>query len=427
VPAGASVWAADLERVGVALTGSFGGAALVVADCESLTQALAERPRAIIVDGDARAALRAAGYRPARFLALLDEIPGLLVPLDEARLARYALTRLRRASSRRGRLRQLADAPWPQAAKVARSATVVTVAERKPLRPFLVEAAKRLLVPDAEAWLLTLNEARERARNVFHLFPGGATAPAWVLKFARAEDPGSDDERGLALAGAAGGEVAAHTPAFIGRFVESGVPASVETAAVGASLDAILQSPAARRRKLELIEGVVSWVAALARRTARAPDGELDRQVPRQTLVGLGLDDASAAELRSTAAVLQHCDVAPPNIVVDDASFIVVDWEHARYGLPLLDLLRFIQTSLPLLDRVVGAENRIAYLTAVFEGRHPLSPLVGRWVRDVAAASDVPEELHGRLALLGWLELGKEELVEAWLRRPGLGKGWRAR
>jgi hypothetical protein len=61
----------------------------------------------------------------------------------------------------------------------------------------------------------------------------------------------------------------------------------------------------------------------------------------------------------------------------------------------------------------------------VFAGEHPTSPLAGRWIREVAAASRIGDELLGRVAILAWLKLGKEELLAAWLHDPRLAAGWR--
>ena len=419
-------WGDQLERAEVDVVGRPEQADLVVASAASLAAALEAEPPAIIVEGGVVAPLRSAGYHVSRFLALADEIPGLLVPLDERRLARYALVRLRRPSSLRGRVRQLADGVLPRAAPVARSAAAIAVAERTPPDPFLVRAARRQLVPDAEGWLLAVNEARKRARDVFHLFAAGSSTPSWVIKFQRVGDAVADDGHGLALAAAAGGEVAAHTPSFLGRFVEAGVPASVETAATGVPLNALLRAPLRRGRKVALIDGVAAWLSAVARRTGRPAEGELERQFSEEDLVRVGLDAGARAGVGGLPAVLQHFDLAAPNVLVAGPSFTVVDWEHARFGLPLLDLLRLLETSLPLLDRVGDAPGeRTDYLASVFADSHPTSALVARWVREVAAASRADADVLGPLAVLAWLKLGKETLLTAWLRHPRLGVGWR--
>lgn len=422
-------WRDELERAEVEVVpDSRRPVDLVVTGKGSLGPALSADAPAVIVEGDAAAALGSAGYAPSRFLVLADDIPGLFVPLDDALRARYALGRLRRAGSSMRQVRQAVEARWPRAATIGRASRVVTVAERAPLHPFLVAAAERTTIDGAGGWLLAANEARADARNVFHVFAAGEATPSWVVKFNRLEARSGEDERGLSLAAAAGGAVAAHVPAFLGAFVEEGVSASVETAAVGTPLAAVLRSPIGRRRKIELLTSLVDWVADLARRTAEPGPGELDRQFADADLARVGIRGRALAELREVPVVLQHVDLAPANVLVADSMFTVVDWEHARRGLPLLDLMRLLQTSLPLLDRVRGTPGeRAAYLASVFAGEHATSPLAGRWIRDVAAASGTGDELLGRLVILAWLKLGKEDLLGAWLGDPRLGAGWRPR
>jgi Phosphotransferase enzyme family len=399
---------------------------LVVAGKQSLPPALAAGPPAVIVEGDSAAALRSAGYAPSRFLVFADETPGLFVPLDDPHRARYALAGLRRAGSALRRVRQTIDARWPRASVLGRASKVITVAERRPLHPFLVAAAEETSIGSAAGWLLAVNEARANARNVFHVFAPGKAEPAWVVKFHRLTTGRGDDDRGLSLAAAAGGRVAAHVPESLGSFVAEGVPGAVETAAVGTPLHAVLRSRLGRRRKLDLISSVVSWVAELARRTAQRRPGELERQFAAEDLARVGIAPDVLAELRELPLVLQHFDLAPANVLIADSDFKIVDWEHARHGLPLLDLMRLLQTTLPLLDGAGGTQDeRAAYLASVFAGEHATSPVVGRWIREVAEASETGDRLLGQLAILAWLKLGKEDLVAAWLHDPRLGAGWR--
>lgn len=399
---------------------------LVVTAKRSLNSALVSGAPAIIVEGDSAAALRSAGYSTSRFLVFTDETPGLFVPLDDPPRARYALARLRHAGSILRRIRQALDARWPRGAVVGRASNVITVAEGRPLHPFLVAAAEQTSIGSAAGWLLAVNEARSNARNVFHVFAPGQAAPSWVVKFHRLTTGLGSDERGLSLAAAAGGSVAAHVPESLGGFVAEGVSATVETAAVGTPLHAVLRSRIGRRRKLELISAVVSWLAELAHHTAQRRPGELERQFAAADLARVGIARGALDELREAPLVLQHFDLAPANVLVSGREFTVVDWEHARHGLPLLDLMRLVQTSLPLLDGVGPTQDeRAGYLASVFSGEHRTSAIVARWVREVAAASETGGQLLGQLAILAWLKLGKEDLLAAWLRDPRLGATWR--
>jgi hypothetical protein len=420
-------WRHELEQAEVEVVpNSHRPVDVIVSSKRSLDSALALGAHAIIVEGDSSVALQSAGYSPSRFVVLADDIPGLFVPFDDPLRARYALARLRRSGSASRRIRQAFDARWPRAAAFGRASRVLTVAERTPLRPFLVAAAERRSIGGAGGWLLAANAPRADARNVFHVFAAGEAVPSWVVKFNRLRARVGDDERGLSLAAAAGGTVAAHVPAFLGGFVEEDISASVETAAVGTPLDAVLRSRLTRERKIDLLWSLVRWIADVARRTAEPGPGELERQFAAADLARVGIQDGALDELRKVPVVLQHFDLAPANVLVADSEFTIVDWEHARHGLPLLDLMRLLQTSLPLLDGVGGTSSQLAaYLTTVFAGGHTTSSIAGQWIREVAAASGTGDALLGRLVILAWLKLGKEDLLGAWLRDPRLGAGWR--
>ena len=423
----AAGWRDELEQAELEVVANSGRPVdLIVARKQSLSTALAAGAPALIVEGDSAVALRSAGYAPSRFLVFEDETPGLFVPLDDRRRARYALAQLRHAGSTLRRVRQAVDTRWPPAAVVGRRTKVITVAERRPLHPFLVAAAEGSSIGSAAGWLLAVNEARSNARNVIYVFAPGEATPSWVVKFHRLTTGRGDDEPGLSLAAAAGGAIAARVPESLGGFVAEGISATVETAAVGTPLHAVLRSRIGRRHRLDLISAVVNWLAELARRTAQRRPGELERQFAAADLARVGIAPDILDELREVPHVLQHFDLAPANVLVAGSDFTIVDWEHSRHGLPLLDLMRLLQTSLPLLDGVGATQGeRVVYLASVFAGEHATSPMVGRWIREVAAASEVSDALLGQLAILAWLKLGKEDVLAAWLRDPRLGATWR--
>src|SRR6185369_3324754 len=98
----------------------------------------------------------------------------------------------------------------------------------------------------------------------------GSSLPRWALKFARVpgnEGPFDLDERGLGLAAAAGGTVAAHAPRLLGRFSVDRLACSVETATVGRRLLAVLGGSLSRERKLAEVERVAAWIEAVATET----------------------------------------------------------------------------------------------------------------------------------------------------------------
>jgi hypothetical protein len=330
----------------------------------------------------------------------------------------------------------------------------ITVAAHGDTMPSLVGAARAHGIVASEGWVLTLGQGDALSRNVFHLFPPGASAPAWILKFARVPgyaDPFDRDERGLAVALGAGA-AGARAPRLLGRFVADGLHASIETAAVGYRLRELLQRVSAREGR-DLIDGVASWIVELGRATAAPPDaltGErrrlLDDVVPRWAAErGVA---SLVTNLPPLVAVAQHNDLGTWNVIVDGRDFVAVDWESARpAGLPLWDLLYFLADALAMLDGAVDGATRHEHTRRLFRGELPSSRALFEWIRRAVAAFAIPDEAVGAIATLCWLhhslshvdrnELrarlgdrtpaplhGMEQAASMWLGDPALGSGW---
>lgn len=269
----------------------------------------------------------------------------------------------------------------------------VTVGARRPGRPYVLTAAAELGAVHGE-WFLALGSGGVRRRGVFYVFPPGAAAPAQVVKLGRL--PGNAeafdrDERGLALALAAGGVVADKAPRLLGRGTAGGLPVSVETAL-----------PGGRLRNAADEERVAQWLRAVARATFRE------------------------------GRVFRHGDVFPGNVVVSGDGFGLVDWEHADpAGLPLADLLFF-------------AAHVVADPVAVFAHG---DPRVARWLREAAGDLGLDGAAVVDLARRTWQEHGDraraarlareaatgqrvepylpEVVADAWATHPALGAAWR--
>jgi hypothetical protein len=455
-------WREGLAAAGVEVVDP-GGARppdLAVAPPEQAAQAAATGAAAVVVEGRAGRALGARGLaltpllvRPTR------EEPVLVLAPEHRRASAAAIAGL-----------AAADRPWKLVrAEVARRlalhgalprppAAAAPAAARAPGPPALVGAAGELGVPAGAEWSLALGTGDVLSRNVFHLLPPGENDPAWVVKFARTPgyaDPFDRDERGLGLAAAAGGAVAARAPALVGRFELEGLAASVETAAAGRRLRETLLLPGGRERKLSAVDAVASWALAAARATAAPPEAlEAERGRLGAEVLPHWLDAGAPPELVDALpplpGVLQHNDLGTWNVIARGPEFTVVDWESAReHGLPLWDLLYFLADALALLDGAADGEQRHLHTLRLFRGELPSSRHLFAWVRRAVEELALPPEAVGPVATLCWLHHSRSHLARgdalaaagatgaaslhgtelvggAWLADPALGPSWRA-
>lgn len=430
---------------------------LVVSPARLAAAARAMGAGSVIVEGLAERPFRSGEYRVRRLmLRPTRERPTLALPLDQPVPTSYALETW-----------SVIDRRWKTArmhaarALVARgrfpswASPVATVATRVAGQPRLVAAASEHGVPDNACWFLTFGQGDALSRNAFHLFRPASERPEWVLKFARVRGYSkrfADDERGLALAGAVGGAVAAHVPRLLGRFAVDGVQASVETAAAGRRLRDVLAQPGDRAAKLRLVDRIAAWILELDRLSRRPPEAlsvELARL--RSSVAPLWADLGVAElvdELPSLPAVLQHNDLGSWNVVAQGEDFVVVDWEDARdAALPLWDLLYFLADALVQIDGPAAPEQLPSRMTRLFAGEAPASPFLFAWIRRSADSMVVPADSVAKIATLCWLshslsagrhdlELatyvprhparihGFEGMARAWLEHPALGVGW---
>ncbi len=458
---GLDTWRDGLEQAGVDVLDPQAAAAdtpdLAVAPARLADQALESGAHSILLEGSgARRLLESRGFVVRRYLPrpTVDR-PDILLPLDQPAAASYAVSRWSAADRRWRTVRNALLARLFQTGRFPELRSTTTVGQRDGGPPFLVSLAGELGIPADSSWFLTLGQGDELSRNVFHLFPAGSPAPAWVLKFARVpgySDPFDRDERGLRLAETAGGAVARHAPRLLGRFTADGLHALVESAAVGQRVRRVLEGPTSEATKLGLVDGIASWIVELGRATAAEParlDAERRRLseevVPRWTESGAPADLVST--LPPVPAVLQHNDLGSWNIVGEGAAFTAVDWESARaHGLPLWDLLYFLTDAVAALDRV-SSDGRDEHAARLFRGGSPRSPLLFAWVRRAVEACDVPPSAVGPIATLCWLHHGLshvartaavdrfapsgraslppiERVAYFWLTDPLLGPGW---
>jgi hypothetical protein len=445
--AGAEAWLPLLERAGVDTTGNVAADLLVTGPADDVT----EDVPSVIVEG----ASRVPGYTNRSYVVFGSrERPLVLVPRDSGNVTSYALSAwsgpqtkwrsLRRHLIRRLPRLALRLAHWPK----------VTIATRDPSPPYVVAAAlEQLRVEDAVDWLLVCGQSDELGRAAFLLFPEAAPQPRWIVKFVRVPsyaEPIERDEKGLAAVATAGGVAAAHAPHFLCRFEVNGLAASIETAAPGRRLSAVLSSAGSPARKRALIDGVAEWIVRVGVETRHAGAGqELERlrsevidswpNAPGDLLFGLS----------DLPAVLQHNDLGAWNIISDGGSdFVALDWESANSsGLPLWDLWYFLADALRLLDGEDADDGRA--FARLFRGEAASSPELFRWTREAVEALGIPAEAVGKIATLCWLHHGLSheersaavdrfarggrtqrpaaaDYARVWLSDPELGSGWRS-
>lgn len=380
--------------------------------------------------------------------------PLAVVPVRPAAGLRHYLTGVAAPPSSRARLRNRALAgllrtPLPAERLLPAAAVVTVLAEPgTPPVPRIVQAAAELGLPADASWVLGLGTGDDLQRATFRLLHGGRLR--WVVKFSRVAGAGDSfvrDERGLGLARAAGGVVAAHAPVHLGRFEVDGLPASLETAAFGRPLLDLLA-----RRPFALLDRIAGWVVDLGSATASpaaelVPErGRLARDVlPHWRRSGAPADLVDG--LPPLPAALVHNDLGSWNVISDGRSFAAVDWESARpSGLPLWDLCYFLADTLARIDGPADPGTLLRRTLDLFRGTSPHSPLLFRWIRTAATRLQVSPDAVGPVVTLCWLHHGLSAaararalggtapaapghlamLAEPWLADPALGPTWRA-
>jgi hypothetical protein len=445
-------WQEELERADVTVGGNGSDPLdLVVGPTESEGEAAALKPRAVIVEGRGGHRLARAGFHRRAYLPLPRHFdPLVFVPLGEAKPARYAIEQWAFADSRRKQVRNRILGALAGGGLLPPVRPEVVVAAQDGQLPFVVRAAFEVGLPEDVRPLLLAGQGDDYSRATFLLFEPHAEEPSWALKFARLPVRLTSFERekhGLELAREAGGAVAERAPLWLGSFEAEGLQCTLESAARGRPLVALLRSSPDRAEKEGAVDRVCGWLLDVARES-QAPPGALQderRRVVEHVLPGWGVDPALVDELRDVPAVLQHNDLGSWNVVASRDGFTVLDWEDAiRHGLPLWDLFYFLFDATAHLD---GATDRAEHFERLFLGEAPSSELLFMWTRTMVDTLALAPGAVGRVATLCWLHHGLadeqraagardprprahvalgmlRELGERWLRHPGLGPGW---
>jgi hypothetical protein len=447
-------WQEELERVGVEL-GSNGAEPLdlVVGPTERAREAASLHPRAVILEGRGRRWQKHADLEQCAYLPLPGEgEPLVYVPLGERGLARYAFAQWAFTDSRWKQLRNKVVGSLAGQALLPPLRAEVVVGSR-PALPFIVRGALELGLPEDVRPLLLAGQGDDYSRAAFLLFEPGASEPSWALKFQRLPVPSPAFEleaRGLALAREAGGRVAAHAPHWLGTCETEGLQCTLESAAHGKPLLALLRSSPGRGETKQAVEQVCGWLVEVGRVTLSPPETLHDerRRLTEDVLGPWNRGPELVDELPDLPAVLQHNDVGSWNVFVDGDEFTVLDWEDCvRHGLPLSDLIYFLADVAAQVDGITDPADRGPHFERLFLGEAPSSALVFRWIRTMVDALELPREAVGPIATLCWLHHGLagerrakgtsdsksrdyvahtvlRDVAERWLRHPGLGPGW---
>jgi hypothetical protein len=446
---GAEAWLPLLTRAGLDTTGTL-PLDLVITGPQ-LSAGETEGVPSVIVEGEA--ALN--GYTSRRYVVFGSrDSPVLLVPRDRVNVMSYALSAWSSPRTRARALRRRLILVVPELAVRLARWPQVTIATRDTGPPYIVAAAlQQLGIETPVDWLLICGQSDDLGRAAFVLFPQSASEPRWIVKFVRVpgySDPIERDERALAAVAGAGGVTAAHAPRFLGRLDVSGLAASIETAAAGRRLSAILTAAGSRAAKMRAVDAVAKWIVRVGLETRHdGAAGEVER-LRKEVLASWPVaSEELLSDLGGLPAVLQHNDLGTWNIVSDGGvDFTAVDWESANpSGLPLWDLWYFLADALRLLDGGEAADS--GAFARLFRGEAPASPELFRWTRIAVEALAIPAQVVGKLATLCWLHHGLSHEARSaaldraarggetmktaatsyphvWLSDPALGIGWRS-
>ena len=448
VDAPTPAWAAAAAELGIAAEPE-GAPDLVVADGVPSVDA----PMLLLRGRVPARTLRARGHTVTRILVRPGpEGPRLALPLGKPAAAHLAFSDPMPRGARLARGRRLA-ARIGAGAGIAPAGSLVTLAARTPGPPFPLVAAAEFGTDASGGWTAGFGDGDDFQRVVLHALPHGATEPTTVVKIARVPGyraPFDADAAGLALLATHAPACAAHAPRLLGRFEVAGLAASVETAATGTPLHALLD--ASGDRALAHVERILAWIIELGR-ASRGPIGglgpELDRLarevIPGHEGIDPDPDGALLGPLGRLHPVLAHRDPGSWNITVAGADFTVLDWESAAYpSVPLWDTAYLLADACSAVDGPAPMDRKVARITALFAGEHRLSGFAFARLREAAAALEVPDDAIAPAIITGWLHHGRSRAARAvragrlpvieglinrvaarWLADPRLGAGWR--
>ena len=408
-------------------------------------------PMLLILGRAPRRPLISAGYSVERVVVRAGTYgPRLAFPLGNTSAARYALETTRPT-------RSVVDSARTAIVRAALSAgyapadSVVTIATRIPGTPFPIAAAADLGADASGGWIAWFGDGDDLQRVVFHAFPTGSDVPTAVVKISRVQLNGSAfaaDERGLNLLSSKAPNSSSNAPRILGRFEVEGLSGSVETAALGATLNLVLDEGDAPST-LRHVERIADWLIAMGVESA-GPSSDLAPELERlsRDILGAyakyGVTDSILTPLESAPAVLAHRDPGSWNIAVSGEQFSLLDWESAAYpSIPLWDLAYFLSDAYSALDGPAEADTKVDRIAALFKGEHPRSADLMAHLARGADALGLSHDAVGAAVVTGWLHHGRSfaaratrssgsavieglinRVARTWLEDPKLGASW---
>ena len=214
--------------------------------------------------------------------------------------------------------------------------------------------------PGAQAVFLAYGST-EWNRLVVLVFEPGGRAPVAAIKLPRTSAFNGEIEWEHAVLRTLGSDLPSEIAASIPRsqiFGWNGLAVSAETCVKGSSLNCRVRH--AEEAAPKDLHRVVEWLAAFhqhttsARVNAKQWAREHFARVCREYSATFGLTQAEARLFdgvlqcidglgdETLPLVWQHADFGPPNLYLDDEKVSVIDWETARPGAALQDLLYLV-------------------------------------------------------------------------------------
>jgi aminoglycoside phosphotransferase len=229
-------------------------------------------------------------------------------------------------------------------------------------------------IEDGASCVILTPRFRTSRHVVGLLFPKGAVAPALVVKVPRLRADGEGIEREAAVLRSLR-EACPSLRGTVPRVValaDGDRPLLVETAVTGPALSPRMLRAAPSR----CIDAVLGWLIALSATRKRGDQASYERllaeplaflaesfppRAPERDLVVRTLDLVEPLRGLEVPRVLEHGDLAHPNLIWSEGRVGVVDWELAdEEGLPVQDAVFFLTYATFALRRPRTDEERLA-------------------------------------------------------------------
>lgn len=247
------------------------------------------------------------------------------------------------------------------------------------------------------------------------VYAEGGRELRWIAKTARREQTLGMLEREHEVLERLGArdQILVKTPRAVLHTSEPGFPLFVQSALDGSSLIALAET----RGYADAATLLASSLATLVDPADRQPraawwDAQVEPWLHRLAEQLEGLDDTAVAEqVREILIGLEdlplgwtHNDCTPWNTLVTDSGLGMFDWETAdEWGLPAVDLVYALSTTLFCLDGTEGTPRAIDSYRRVLEGSNDRAEAFSGALHSYAAALGLSAPDISRLRVMTWL------------------------